>query len=88
MSGETEKKYFHQSLWRSECSRVQHVAEISKTYIDIVFPYKEAITKSLRLSIILIDHSSNKRGQLPSQSFVSWLGKESQLSNSHLFTLW
>ena len=43
MSGETEKKYFHQSLWRSECSRVQHVAEVSKTYIDIVFPYKEAI---------------------------------------------
>ena len=88
MSGETEKNYFHQSLWRCERSRVRHVAEVSKTYIDVVFPYKEAITKALRLSIILIDNTSNTRGQLVSQSLVSWLGKESQLSNNHLSTLW
>ena len=31
--------------------------------MDVAFPYKKPITKALRLSIALIDHSNNTRGE-------------------------
>ena len=44
--------------------------------MDVAFPYQEAITKALRLSIGLIDHASNKHGQ----PVICWLDRESNQS--------
>ena len=41
--------YFHQSLWRSERSRelkYNCIKTCRATYMDVAFPYKEAITNA------------------------------------------